>query len=78
MNSAETPCLAVVAALVRSAAVRCFLPSDSGFRGRPIVRRGLPVIGLVLMPGTTATMPLIMVGFVIITAAIIFALIVLS
>jgi hypothetical protein len=68
----------VVAALVRPAVVRRFLPADSGFRGHPVVRRELPVIGLVLMPGTAATMLLIMVGIVIVLAAIIFALIVLN
>jgi hypothetical protein len=38
-------------ALARLAAVRRPLPAVSGFRRHPIVRRGLPVIGLVLMPG---------------------------
>ena len=42
------------------------------------MRRGLPVIGLVLMPGTAATMLLIMVGIVIVLAAIILALVVLN
>jgi hypothetical protein len=40
----------MVAALARPAAVRRSLPADSGFRGLPIKRRGLPVIDLVLMP----------------------------
>jgi len=68
----------VVVALARAAAVRCFLSADLGFRGCPVVRRGLPVIGLVLMPSAAATMLPIMVGFCIVTAVIILAIIIWS
>jgi hypothetical protein len=65
----------VVAALVRPAAVRRFLPADSGFRGHPIVRRGLPVIGLVLMPEVASTMLVIMLGIIIVLSAVILAIV---
>ena len=65
----------MVAALVRPAVVRRFLPADSGFRGRPIVRRGLPVIGLVLMPEVASTMLVIMLGIIIVLSAVILAIV---